>query len=129
MPRDVDARHRRTRAFALRISRANPETGARRPSLLPGKDCGGPLVGRRPASGLVRLGGTRLRLIDAYGIRFGPYLTILTVPRLTGCAFGGATSETTPVLKFITKISVDQRTPVWLNHEIISILWPTGSAV
>ncbi len=69
------------------------------------------------------------RVRQAYGIRLGPYFTIFTVPRLTGWAFGGATSETTPVLKFITKMSVDQRTPVWTNHETISILWPTGSAV
>ncbi len=73
--------------------------------------------------------GERAPSVHAYGILWGPYLTIFTLPRLTGCAFGGATSETTPVLKFMTKMSVDQRVPVWTNQETISILWPTGSAV
>ena len=101
--------------------------GAAVPAPYPSAEGHSPLAGLGPASGLGTLAArSRNR---AYGIRLGPYLTIFTVPRLTGWAFGGAMSETMPVLKFITKMSVDQRTPVWLNHAIISILWPMGSAV
>ena len=138
--RDPAIERRRPRAIADRlflevIPLAHAESsftvpmgiGAAVPAPYPSAEGHSPLAGIGPASGLGTLAArSRNR---AYGIRLGPYLTIFTVPRLTGWAFGGAMSETMPVLKFITKMSVDQRTPVWLNHAIISILWPMGSAV
>jgi hypothetical protein len=59
------------------------------------------------------------------GIRLAPACSIFTVPRLGGLG-PGATSETTPVWKFITNTSLS--VPLSAYQVTISCLFPTGIA-